>query len=236
MAFEDYLSRTGYQRQFLDTNPVMAGAATPANPTATGREDLTNRLLQIMSGQLGGTLSGGEKLSALGALLKSVSRGSQTSPQDVVRGIQQQKMAEVQGALQIQELRKSAAKQAQVEKQRQVLIDQETDPQRKAYLATVSPEAIDKIAIEQFTEKQSLEGIRGQLADLYGYGTPEYNQGLKAYLERSQTFTGPNGAVYTQQPVSLPALPSAAPKGTAGQAYDPRRAQALAILKSRGAI
>jgi hypothetical protein len=193
-----------------------------------------------MSGNLGGTLSGGEKLSALGALLKSVSRGSQTSPQDVVRGIQQQKMAEVQGALQIQELRKAAAKQAQTEKQRQVLIDQETDPQRKAYLATVSPEAIDKIAVQQFTQQQNLDGIRAQLADLYGYGTPEYNQGLKAYIERMQTVTGAGGAVYTQQPVSLPALPASrtttpAPR-TTGQAFDPRRNQALAILKSRGAI
>lgn len=200
-------------------------------PTSPNRDDLTNRLLQIMSGNLGGTLSGGEKLSALGALLKSVSRGSQTSPQDVVRGIQQQKMQEVQGALQIQELRKTAAERAKTEKQRQILIDQETDPQRKAYLATVSPEAIDKIAIQQFTSAGPASNAYEWFAKAYGEGTPAYNEAVKAYIERQQTFAGPGGAIYTQQPVSLPSLPT-----STNQAYDPRRAQALAILKSRGAI
>lgn len=148
-GFEDYLKRTGYQKSFLtsDASPAGAAAATPA----TGSQpDLTNRLLQIMSGQLGGTLTGGEKLSALGALLKSVSRGSQTSPQDVVRGIQQQKMAEVQGALQIQELRKAAAEKAQYEALRNRLAENESDPQRKAFIMIASPRALDQMAAEQF--------------------------------------------------------------------------------------
>jgi hypothetical protein len=151
MAFEDYLSRTGYKRQFLDTNPEMGGAATPANPTATGREDLTNRLLQIMSGNLGGSLTGGERLSALGALLKSVSRGSQTNPQDVVRGIQQQKMAEVQGALQIQELRRAAAEKAQTDALKAEYVSQlsETNPQLARAIALMSPEKFSEFVIEQ---------------------------------------------------------------------------------------
>lgn len=151
MAFEDYLSRTGYQRQFLDTNPVMGGAATPANPAATGREDLTNRLLQVMTGNLGGTLSGGEKLSALGALLKSVSRGSQTSPQQVLQSIQQQKMAEVQGALQIQELRKAAAEKAQTDALKAEYVSKlsETNPQLARAIALMSPDKFSDFVIEQ---------------------------------------------------------------------------------------
>lgn len=65
-----------YSPQFLDTGTQ---AETPMDGGQS--PDLTNRLLQVLSGNLGGTLTGGEKLSALGALLKSVSRGSQMSPQ-----------------------------------------------------------------------------------------------------------------------------------------------------------
>lgn len=214
----------GYNPQFLDTAP----AATPA----TGSPDLTNRLLQIMAGNLGGTLSSGEKLSALGALLKSVSRGSQTSPQQVMQQLQQQKMHEVQGRIQIAELQKQAARQAQTEKLRQDLINSEQDPRRKALLAMASAEDIGAIAREQFKpQTQSLDGIRAQLADLYGFGTPQYNQALKAYIERSQTITGPSGAVYVQQPVTLPALSTGAPA-----AANPNRDAALAELKRRGVI
>ena len=101
-----------FRPNLIDT---QQDAAAPT-VAATGGTDLTNRLLQIMGGNLSGTLTGGEKLSALGALLKSVSRGSQTSPQDVMRSIQQQKLQEVQGALQIQELRKQAMQQALTER------------------------------------------------------------------------------------------------------------------------
>lgn len=168
MAFEDYLSRTGYKRQFLDTNPVMGGAATPANPSATGREDLTNRLLQIMSGQLGGTLSGGEKLSALGALLKSVSRGSQTSPQDVVRGIQQQKMAEVQGALQIQELRKAASQEAQRQLLREDLLAKASTDEERARIRILSGENLEKYALQRLENKPpEMEAKRKQFEEYY---------------------------------------------------------------------
>lgn len=134
----------GYKPQFLNTAPEMA------TPASSGSADLTNRLLQIMSGNLGGTLSGGEKLSALGALLKSVSRGSQTSPQQVLQSIQQQKMQQVQGALQIQELRKAAQRQAQAEQYRQELISAETDPRRKQFLQVADMDTINKIAADQF--------------------------------------------------------------------------------------
>ena len=217
----------GYSPQFLDT-----GVEAPAPVAGAQSPDLTNRLLQIMGGNLAGTLSGGEKLSALGALLKSVSRGSQSSPQQVLQSIQQQKMAEVQNALQIQELRKQAQRQAQTEAYRNELVGAEQDPKRKAFLRIASADAIDKIAALQFESKDNLDGIRAQLADLYGFGTPEYNQALKSYIERVQTISGPGGSVFTQQPVSLPALPGITPKSVTPV----NREKALAELKKRGAI
>lgn len=156
MALEDYLKRTGYNKTFLTSDTMPAGAAA-ATPATGSQPDLTNRLLQIMSGQLGGTLTGGEKLSALGALLKSVSRGSQTSPQDVVRGIQQQKMAEVQGALQIQELRKAAMEQANAAQLREnLLADAKTEGERNRI------RILDKAGLQQY----ALKGLEEKAPDM----------------------------------------------------------------------
>jgi len=165
------------------------------------------RLAQIMQGNLAGQLSSGDKLSALGALLKSVSRGSTTTPQQVIQGLQQQKLAEVQGALQIQELRKAAQRQAQVELQRQQLIDQEKDPRRKAMLQMASAEDIGAIAREEFKYRdpnQGLTAIEQQLARLYGLNTPKFYQALDAYLRQPKILTGPGGAQFETPGLSLP--------------------------------
>jgi hypothetical protein len=153
-SLTDFIARKGPTTLLTDTLPAAGAAA--ATPATGSQPDLTNRLLQIMSGQLGGTLTGGEKLSALGALLKSVSRGSQTSPQDVVRGIQQQKMAEVQGALQIQQLRKAAAEKAQSDALKAEYVSQlsQSNPQLARAIALMSPEKFADFVIQQNKEPQ----------------------------------------------------------------------------------
>jgi len=136
----------GYSPQFLDT-----GTQAPAPMAGAQSPDLTNRLLQIIGGNLAGTLSGGEKLSALGALLKSVSRGSQQSPQDVLRAVQSQKMQEVQGALQIQELRKQAALKAETDALKAEYVKEaaQTNPQLARAIALMTPGEFSKLIIEQ---------------------------------------------------------------------------------------
>lgn len=148
-SLTDYFARKAPTTLLTDTLP--AAGASAATPATGSQPDLTNRLLQIMSGQLGGTLTGGEKLSALGALLKSVSRGSQITPQQVMQGIQQQKMAEVQGALQIQQLRKAAAEKAQSDALKAEYVSQlgETNPQLARAIALMSPEKFADFIIEQ---------------------------------------------------------------------------------------
>lgn len=238
-SLTDFFARKGPTTLLTDTlPPAGASAATPA----TGSQpDLTNRLLQIMSGQLGGTLSGGEKLSALGALLKSVSRGSQTSPQQVLQSIQQQKMAEVQGALQIQELRKAAQRQAQVELQRQQLIDQEKDPRRKAMLQLASAEDIGAIAREEFKYRDPLQGltaIEAQIARQVGYGTPEFNRQMRRYLSQPKYMVGAGGAIYRQEGLDLPMedgppMQDGTTAPPSGQSKDPAL---IAEAKRRGII
>jgi hypothetical protein len=176
----------GYSPQFLDTGTQaetpMAGGQSP---------DLTNRLLQVLSGQLGGTLSGGEKLSALGALLKSVSRGSQTSPQQVMQSIQQQKLGEVQGALQIQELRKAAAEKAQTDALKAEYISQlgQTNPQLARAIALMPTEKFADFVIQQ----NKPEGP-GQWSDRLGRFIPKD----RPVVTGSGDYTDAPGATYKQ--------------------------------------
>lgn len=169
----------GYSPQFLDTGTQaetpMAGGQSP---------DLTNRLLQVLSGQLGGTLSGGEKLSALGALLKSVSRGSQTSPQQVLQSIQQQKLGEVQGALQIQQLRKAAAEKAQTDALKAEYVSQlgQSNPQLARAIALMSPEKFSDFVIQQNKPDELTSIGRGIVEAGIKPGTPAFQAARKAAL------------------------------------------------------
>lgn len=153
----------GYSPQFLDT-----GVEAPAPVAGAQSPDLTNRLLQIMGGNLAGTLSGGEKLSALGALLKSVSRGSQQSPQQVLQSIQQQKLQETQGAMQIQELRKQAGQQAQRNALREDLLSKARNDQERARIRLLSDENLEKYALQGLENKPpEMEAKQRQLATYY---------------------------------------------------------------------
>lgn len=107
------------------------------------------QLAQIMQGNLAGQLNTGDKLSALGALLKSVSRGSQTSPQQVIQGLQQQKMQEVQGRMQIEQLRKASERKAQLDALKAQYVANVKDPQMARAIQLMSEDDFGKYIIEQ---------------------------------------------------------------------------------------
>lgn len=91
---------------------LMGAKATPATPTAVRPADDLDQLTQVLSGNLRGTLSSGDRLMALSALLGSVARGSKTTPQEVMSQLQQQKATEIQNKMQIAQLRQQAAGEA----------------------------------------------------------------------------------------------------------------------------
>lgn len=129
---------------------MVSDIAAPAQAQSQS-PDLTNQFLNVLAGNYGSMLTGGERLSALGALLKSVSRGSQTSPQQVMQGIQQQKLQQVQGALQVQELRKAAEQKAQMDalKSEYVTNLSQTDPQLARAISLMTPEKFSDFVIQQ---------------------------------------------------------------------------------------
>lgn len=111
----------------------------------------TERLAQIMQGNLSGQLSGGDKLMALSALLRSVSRGRTQTPEQVFQNIQQQKAQEVQSRIQMDQLRKQAEQQAQLNAVRQQYIAQleQTNPQLARAVQLMSAEDFAKLIVEQ---------------------------------------------------------------------------------------
>jgi hypothetical protein len=128
----------------------------------------TDRLEQLLQGNLAGQLSSGDKLSALGALLKSVSRGSTTTPQQVIQGLQQQKLQEVQGRLQIEELRKAAGRKAQRDALREDLLAKARNDEERAQIRILSDESLDKFALQRLEQKApDMETKQRQLMTYY---------------------------------------------------------------------
>ena len=154
------------------------------------------RLAQIMQGNLAGQLNTGDKLSALGALLKSVSRGSTTTPQQVIQGLQQQKLQEVQGRLQLDQLRKQAEQQAQLNALKAEYIANAPDAQTARELQLMTPEDFSaflrerrkpqgpmRLAFDQGVARNPYTGavinpkaLALNLPTIYGDDDPNYDQ------------------------------------------------------------
>jgi hypothetical protein len=122
-------------------------------PTDATAKPLTDaeKLAQVMGGNLKGTLTSADKLMGLSALLKSVSRGSKTTPQEAIAQIQQQKSAELQNRLTIDQARKNAEQQAQLKtvKAEYVAQLQKTNPQLARAVQFMSSDDFAKLIIEQ---------------------------------------------------------------------------------------
>jgi hypothetical protein len=90
-------------------------APTKIKTGAPEIDDAQSELLtRLAGGDISGSLSGGEKLIALGALLKSVSRGSKTSPQEVLQNLQQSKLQEMQTKIQLAQIKAEQQRKAQL--------------------------------------------------------------------------------------------------------------------------
>ena len=92
---------------------LFAPSKIKGDPAAIDEEQ-TALLTKLAGGDISGTLTGGDKLIALGALLKSVSRGSKTSPQEVVQNLQQSKLQEMQTKIQLGQIQADAARKARI--------------------------------------------------------------------------------------------------------------------------
>lgn len=111
--------------------PMAPQPMTPQMPQPQQGPDSLAELTRLLGGDLSGSLSSGDKLLALSGLLRSATRSGRRAgltPEQVISGLQQRKVAEVQNRLAIEQMR---AAQAQRQQQQAAL---------STFAATLPPE------------------------------------------------------------------------------------------------
>lgn len=182
---------------------TQAGAMAPKTDQANSPLSDAEKLAQVMSGNLSGALSGGDKLLALSALLRSVSRGSQTTPQQAIAQIQQQKMGELQARMQIEQLRMQAARNAQMKAYREKVIAG-LSPEDQARAQLLSDEQLTAgISKQVFPENYAPTESMRIAAELFPKGSPAYKAFLEAEVRRGKVITTPGGGVMETPGIGL---------------------------------
>lgn len=185
---------------FNTTADILAGrapTARSAQPTG-GMTDL-ERLTKLMQGNLSGSLSTGDKLMALSGLLGSVARGSRTTPQEVMAQLQQQKIAEVQGRMQLEQMRRQAEQAANLAAEKQQFINSlPADQQAQARLLSdedfrkiLASRLGQQIAPEQYAPTEEMKNA----AELFPKGSPAYKAYIQALIAAGKTIATPAGVV-----------------------------------------
>lgn len=173
-------------------------AAATAAPTTTAPTDL-EQLTKLMQGNLSGSLSSGDKLMALSGLLGSVARGSRTTPQEVMAQLQQQKLAEVQGRMQLEQMRNQAQRAADLKVQKEQIISK-LPPEMQAEARLVPDETFfasygkkfeKYITPEQYAPTEEMKNA----AELFPKGSPAYKAYIQALIAAGKTIATPAGVV-----------------------------------------
>jgi hypothetical protein len=172
-----------------------------AQNTVASAKPLTDaeKLAQVMGGNLSGTLTSADKLMGLSALLKSVSRGSKTTPQEAIAQLQQQKSAELQNRLTIDQARKSAERSALMKAQKDQIIST-LPPEMQAearlipddvFFASYGKKFERFIAPETYAPTEQMKNA----AAMFPVGSPAYRAYLDALSGTGKTISTPEGLV-----------------------------------------
>lgn len=178
-------------------NPLGLFGQNPVAPTTPLTD--AEKLAQVMSGNLKGTLSSGDKLMALSALLRSVSRGSQTSPQEAMAQIQQQKANELQNRIAIDQARQNAQRMAQMKAQKdQIISTLPVEMQAEArlipddvFFASYGKKFERFIAPETYAPTEQMKNA----AAMFPVGSAAYKAYLDALSGTGKTISTPEGLV-----------------------------------------
>lgn len=166
--------------------------------------DMTNpmsdaeKLAQVMSGNLQGTLSSGDRLVALSQLMRSLTRSGRAAgltPGGVVQNIQQQKAAELQNRLQIEQLRQQSAQRAKLQALREG-VTATLPPELQERARLLPDEAFTKgIQQQVFPETYAPTEEMKVAAQLFPVGSDAYKAYLAAQAGVGKTIATPQGIV-----------------------------------------
>jgi hypothetical protein len=184
--------------------------------------DSLSELTRLMGGDLSGSLSSGDKLLALSGLLRSATRSGRRAgitPQQVLGQLQQQKVAEVQNRLAVEQMRAQAGQRQQAQALRQQLRGQLT-PEQQAQFDILSDEQVAAMAGRRLEsqlmpspDKQSQMARQITEATGFDVGSAEHRALMQQYLSQPQLMSTPAGIVQIaglmfpnqQQPAPQPA-------------------------------
>jgi len=174
MAINPLLFPAGMQGLMPTAQPITPSVTPqPASP----QEAYLENMRKIAQGDLRSVLTGGDRLMALSGLLKSVARGSRTTPQEAMAQVQQTAANRVNTQMQLAQLEANA----QREKQQREFVKQfaSTVPEAKrGVLENADPaEAFKLVQEEVFRPKQVFQTKRdpesGMMRVLYQDGTSQ---------------------------------------------------------------
>lgn len=121
MMFPAFMGMGGQQPQQMQQPMAPQPMAPQMQPQAPQTPDSLAEFTRLLSGDLSGSLTSGDKLLALSGLLRSATRSGRRAgltPEQVIGGLQQRKVAEVQNRMAVEQMR---AQQAQRQQQEQAM-------------------------------------------------------------------------------------------------------------------
>lgn len=163
-------------------------AAVPASESST-----YDKYMQIMTGgKFSDTLSGGDKLLALSALLGSVARGSKTTPQEVVADIRKQQMQRLEA--QVMSDRMQAQAQA-----RQAFLKTLPENERNMFML-LDADSQMKYMLEKQKGREQTDTEKKLIAAGIDPASPEGQRILKnvAAAQGILNVSGPAGSVFKE--------------------------------------
>lgn len=166
--------------------------------------DSLTELTRLMSGDLSGSLTSGDKLLALSGLLRSATRSGRRAgltPEQVIGGLQQRKIAEVQNRLAVEQMRAQQARAQQAQALRQQLRGRLTPEQQTQFdlltdeqVAAMSGKQLER---ELMPSEAQISSKAREISEATGFpvGSPQHRAMMQQYLSQPQLMSTPAGIV-----------------------------------------
>lgn len=165
----------GMQALMQSAQPAAPAISPIQSQPVSPQQAYLDNMRRIAQGDLGSVLTGGDRLMALSGLLKSVARGSRTTPQEAMAQVQQAAANKVNTQMQLAQLEMKAEQ----EKRQKAFVQQYASAvpaAKRGVLENADPaEAFKLVQEEVFRPKQVFQTKRdpetGKMRILFGDGT-----------------------------------------------------------------
>ena len=184
----------------MPQQPMMQQPMAPqmAQPQAQGPDSLAE-FTRLLGGDLSASLTGGDKLLALSALMRSATRSGRRAgltPQQVMGQLQQQKVAEMQNRLTIEQMRAKMAQEQQLRQAVEAHSQTLPEDQRMSFMALPSHIQTQILARDFVPPKfEKTEERNGVTYAIYDRGPP-VKLDLPRNVKQRQVDDGRNIIIY----------------------------------------